>query len=32
MIHGQDEEAARKWQEYQQQNRAAGSQPIKSVQ
>jgi hypothetical protein len=31
MIHGQDDEAVRKWEEYQQQNRPAG-QPIKTLQ
>ena len=31
MIHGQDEEAVRKWEEYQRQNREA-SQPTKSIQ
>ncbi len=31
MIHGQDDEAVRKWEEYQQRNRPAG-QPTKSVQ
>jgi site-specific recombinase XerD len=31
MIHGQDDEAVRKWEEYQQRNRPA-SQPTKSIQ
>jgi site-specific recombinase XerD len=31
-IHGSEDEAVRKWEEYQQRNRAAGSQPAKGVQ